>query len=121
MPTHPRTRLRGPWLRALAAIALLAGPAWTGRRIVHEQNRYAAAHSVSGAALDSVLRSADAAVDSIGREQRWYGYFLAHDPLAVARTLRTPHGIAPRGQRGPGASTDSQGRSWPAPSRHSPV
>lgn len=74
----------------LAAIALMAGPAWTGRRIVHEQNRYAASQSLSGAALDSVLRSADAAVDSIGREQRWYGFFLAHDPLAVARRLRTP-------------------------------
>ncbi|MCE9602249.1 MAG: alpha/beta fold hydrolase [Gemmatimonadetes bacterium] len=74
----------------LAAMALMAGPAWTGRRIVHEQNRYAATKSLSGAVLDSVMRSADAAVDSIGREQRWYGFFLAHDPLAVARQLRTP-------------------------------
>ncbi len=82
----------------LAAMVLMAGPAWDGRRIVHEQNRFAASRSLSGAALDSVMRAADAAVDSIGRVQAWYGYFLGHDPLAVARTLRTPPVLLVQGE-----------------------
>ena len=74
----------------LAAIALLAGPAWPGRRIVHDQNLFAARKAYSGAVLDSVMRSADAAVDSIGLTNRWYGFFLEHDPIRVARKLRSP-------------------------------
>ena len=74
----------------LAALVLLAAPAWDGRRILHEQNRFAAAGRFQGASLDSLLRVADHRVDSLGIADRWTGWFLAHDPLAVARTLRTP-------------------------------
>ncbi len=77
---------------SLRAIALLAGPAYTGKRISLQQNRevLAAATSLTPAQRDSVLRTVPAQLDSAGRTNPWLGYWLAHDPVPVARQLRQP-------------------------------
>ena len=41
---------------------------------------------------------ADHRVDSLGIADRWTGWFLGHDPLAVARTLRTPPVLLMQGE-----------------------
>jgi hypothetical protein len=74
----------------VSALVLMAAPAWEGRRVIHEQNRYAAATQYKGAALDSVLRAADRSVASQGIADPWLGYFLGHDPLPIARQVRVP-------------------------------
>lgn len=74
----------------VTALVLMAAPAWEGRRVIHEQNRYAAAGRYQGAALDSVLRAADRSVASAGIADPWLGYFLGHDPLPIARQVRVP-------------------------------
>ncbi len=74
----------------LSALVLMAAPAWEGTRVIHEQNRYAAASRFQGAALDSVLRVADRSVASAGITDPWLGYFLGHDPLPIARQVRVP-------------------------------
>jgi alpha-beta hydrolase superfamily lysophospholipase len=77
---------------ALRGIVLMAGPAWTGRRVIEYQNRFAIAREASWpeARRDSVLRDAMTRVDSLGRETPWLGFFLGHDPLPVARRVHCP-------------------------------
>ena len=74
----------------LAGMVLLAGPAWTGRRIMEFQNLGMAKQKYSGASLDSVMREAMHGVDSLAAENPWLGFFAQHDPLAVARKLKSP-------------------------------
>lgn len=75
----------------IAAIALLAAPAWSGRRISDMQLRDALAREGhAGAALDSVLAGAIAHRDSVAEGMPWVRWFLAHDPLPVARRVRVP-------------------------------
>jgi uncharacterized protein len=75
----------------IAAVVLMAGPAWSGRRISDMQIRDALARGgVAGAALDSALARAVAERDSVGATMPWIRWFLAHDPLPVARRLRVP-------------------------------
>lgn len=77
---------------ALRGIVLLAAPAWTGRRVIEYQNRQLAqrTHPQAPARADSLTRAAMQAVDSMAVEQEWVRFFLAHDPLAVARRVKTP-------------------------------
>jgi len=87
---------------ALKGLVLLAGPAYTGRRVIEYQNRSAIdlAPGFSRAQRDSILWAAMQSVDSLGKEIPWMGYFLAHDPLVTARKVRTPvlilHGATDR-------------------------
>jgi alpha-beta hydrolase superfamily lysophospholipase len=76
----------------LKGIVLLAGPAYTGRRILEFQNRYLLEHSpeLSTAVRDSLLRTTLRTLDSMGTTQPWMGFFLAHDPLIAARRVKTP-------------------------------
>ncbi|HEY6195063.1 MAG TPA: alpha/beta hydrolase [Candidatus Eisenbacteria bacterium] len=83
----PLVAARGVPLRGMV---LLAGPAWTGRRIMEYQNTQLAKKKYSGASLDSVMRLATHAVDSLAAAEPWVGYFARHDPLEVARTLKSP-------------------------------
>ena len=75
----------------LKGIVLLAGPAYTGRKILEFQNRYAIDHapSIPVAARDSLFRIALRTLDSLGREP-WMGFFLGYDPLPTARRVRVP-------------------------------
>lgn len=76
----------------LRGIVLLAGPAYTGRKIIAYQNRYGVEHSptIPPASRDSVLRIAAQTVDSMAREQGWLRYFLDYDPLVTARRVKVP-------------------------------
>ncbi|MEO5988860.1 MAG: alpha/beta fold hydrolase [Candidatus Eisenbacteria bacterium] len=76
----------------LRGIVLMAGPAYTGRRIIQYQNGAAVdrGRPASPAARDSLLRLAMADVDSIAKVDPWLRYFLEHDPLTVAARVRTP-------------------------------
>jgi dipeptidyl aminopeptidase/acylaminoacyl peptidase len=78
---------------SVRAIALMAGPGYTGRRILEFQNRYALDHNpkLTPAARDSVMRHVvPQALDSLDRSYRWMHFFLAHDPLVTARLVRQP-------------------------------
>jgi dienelactone hydrolase len=75
----------------IAAVALLAAPSWSGRRISDMQLRDALARSgPAGAALDSAVAHAAAHRDSVAEGMPWVRWFLAHDPLPNARRLRVP-------------------------------
>ncbi len=76
----------------LRGIVLMAGPAERGLDIIHFQQRNAVANdsSVPPSARDSVLRLAATTLDSLGRTNPWLGFFLQHDPLAVARQVKVP-------------------------------
>ena len=70
---------------------LLAGPAYSGRKILEFQNRYAIdnAPGIPVAARDSLFRIALRTLDSLGKEP-WMGFFLDYDPLPTARQVRVP-------------------------------
>lgn len=77
---------------AIRGIVLMAGPAYTGRRILEFQNRYAIerAPELSATARDSMMRGALRAIDSLGAVQPWMKFFLDYDPTVTAKTVRTP-------------------------------
>lgn len=86
----PMVAARDPRVRA---IALMAGPAYTGRRILEFQNRYALDHDpkLTPAARDSIMRHVvPPALDSLARSNAWVHFFLAHDPLVTAREVHQP-------------------------------
>ncbi len=93
---HSEGGLIAPMIAAddtlLRGIVLMAGPAWTGRRIIEYQNRYLLEHSpqVKAAARDSLLRESMSMVDSSASRAAWVKYFMAYDPLPVARRVRVP-------------------------------
>lgn len=76
----------------LKAIALFAGPAYTGRRVSMFQNR----QLVDGIAVltpmqrDSIMASIPARLDSAGKAMPWLGFFLVHDPVVTAKTVKQP-------------------------------
>ena len=74
------------------AIALLAGTAYTGRRVVLFQNRQSIDNAPGWTAQqrDSVWKTVPAALDSIGKMNPWMGFFLSHDPVLVARNVKQP-------------------------------
>ena len=76
----------------LRGIVLLAGPGYTGRKILEFQNRYALerAAEVPPAVRDSILKAAVRTLDSLGTVQPWMKFFLEYDPLLTARKVRTP-------------------------------
>ena len=80
--TEPRVR----------AIVLLAGPSWSGRKILSYQQRYAADSMlrVTGRAKDSALAAMSKSLDSVAASQGWLRYFLDYDPIATAKQVRQP-------------------------------
>ena len=76
----------------LRGIALLAGPAQSGRTIIHYQQRFAAENdtTIRPADREAVLQRARTQLDSIARTNPWMRFFLDHDPLAVAARVRVP-------------------------------
>ena len=74
------------------AIVLMAGPAWTGRRIMAYQQRYAIEHdtTMTPAKHDTLLAHGPAQLDSMARASAWIRYFLDYDPVATAHRVRTP-------------------------------
>ncbi|HEY3286183.1 MAG TPA: alpha/beta fold hydrolase [Gemmatimonadaceae bacterium] len=76
----------------LAGIVLLAGPAYTGQRIIDFQlkNGIMGAEQVPAASKDSALKAATAAFDSTTAKVPWMQYFLAYDPVPTARKVKVP-------------------------------
>ncbi len=76
----------------VAALVLLAGPAYTGRRIMTYQMRrdVPADASVAPARRDSLLAAADRQRDDLLASSAWNRYFAAYDPLDAARRVRAP-------------------------------
>ncbi|HMS01625.1 MAG TPA: alpha/beta fold hydrolase [Gemmatimonadaceae bacterium] len=77
----------------LAGIALLAGPAYAGARIIAFQQRSAIAqqHPTAFAAQrDSLFRTAQAELERTARDAPWLREFLAYDPLPTAARVRVP-------------------------------
>lgn len=93
---HSEGGLIGPMVAAtdakLAALVLLAGPGKPGRPILEFQLRNNFSHDSSRTATgrDSMVARVPAMVDSMGRSNRWLGFFLDYDPLVTARKVRTP-------------------------------
>ena len=76
----------------LAAIALLAGPAYTGQRIIDFQleNVVRGDSSIAPSAKDSLVRLSRAQFDSLAAGSAWMRYFLTYDPLPTIRRVRQP-------------------------------
>lgn len=75
----------------IRAIALLAGPSWTGRRILDFQLREALrGQGLAGAALDSAFAKAAAERDAAAAGVPWVRWFMDYDPLPTARRVRAP-------------------------------
>ncbi|MCZ8206023.1 alpha/beta fold hydrolase [Gemmatimonas sp.] len=75
----------------IRAIALLAGPAITGRKVLEYQNENGIrAAPVTEAQRDSLRRTVPAALDSLQRTNRWMRYFMTTDPLVTARRVTQP-------------------------------
>ena len=77
---------------ALRAIALLAGTAYPGKRILMYQNQQGvnALTALSQKQRDSVMATVPAQLDSAGKATPWLGFFMAHDPLVTARRVKQP-------------------------------
>ncbi len=77
----------------IAGVALLAAPAWTGRRIMAYQLRLAAERRVATVSFTSAdIAEAFLVRDAREREATdpWYRHFLDLDPLDAVRFVRAP-------------------------------
>jgi alpha-beta hydrolase superfamily lysophospholipase len=83
---------------SIAALVLLAGPAWDGRRVLVYQNEQLLRKKLAGAALDSAMGVARKGIDSLATADPWFKWFIAHDPLSVARKLSKPHVLLLQGE-----------------------
>ena len=76
----------------LKAIALLAGTAYTGRRVLEYQigEQVSAAPAASAAQRDSMFKQVPFMVDSMARANAWLRYFVGYDPSKTARAVKQP-------------------------------
>lgn len=76
----------------VAAIVLLAGPAYSGRKIMMFQNQDLLDQTtgLSKTQRDSIMATLPARLDSAGASQPWLEFFMQHDPLRVARQVKQP-------------------------------
>lgn len=93
---HSEGGLIAPMIAAsdpsLRGIVLMAGPAWTGRRISEYQNRWLLEHTpnLTPSQRDSLLRASMSLVDSMATTVRWLTFFSSYDPLSTARRVQVP-------------------------------
>ncbi len=76
----------------LSGIVLMAAPASPGRDILLSQQHFMidTVLGLTGAQRTAALAQSQRATDSLSKAIPWMKEFLAHDPLVVARTVRTP-------------------------------
>ncbi len=76
----------------LAGIVLMAGPAYTGQRIIDFQlkNGVNGAESIPAAKKDSALKAVTAEFDSTSGKLAWMKYFLRYDPVPTAKKVKVP-------------------------------
>jgi alpha-beta hydrolase superfamily lysophospholipase len=77
---------------SLRGIVLMAGPAYTGRRILafQQQNAVDKAPSLTAKERQEVLEQSAKATEDLAAKSAWLRYFLEYDPLATARKVRVP-------------------------------
>lgn len=77
---------------AIAAVALFAGTAYTGRAIIDFQLDNAVRNNpaVPATSKDSIVAAMRAGFDTTAARTPWMRYFLAYDPLPTARRVRQP-------------------------------
>lgn len=86
----------GPMIAAtdakLKGIALMAGPSYKGRHISEIQNDSAIAQApgFTKAQRDSLRRLVPGALDSLERDPGWIGFYMKHDPIATAKSVKVP-------------------------------
>ncbi len=75
----------------LAGIVLMAGTAYTGKRIIDFQlrNGVMSAEAIPAAAKDSALKATVAQFDSTTAKVPWMAWFLTYDPMVTARTVKS--------------------------------
>ena len=85
----PMVAAKDPTLRA---VALLAGPAYNGRRILEFQNDNAvkSATQLSETQRDSIRRTVPNGLDSIAAANSWMGFFMKTEPSAALRRMKQP-------------------------------
>jgi uncharacterized protein len=78
--------------KGIRAIALLAGSAYTGRRISMFQNQDLVNQnrSLTRAQRDSIMATIPARLDAAAKSEPWVEFFMQHDPLKVARLVSQP-------------------------------
>jgi hypothetical protein len=76
----------------LAAIVLMAGPAYRGRKIIDYQldNGVRGDSGIVPAKRDSALAAQRTQFDSVAAASPWMRYFLTYDPLPTARRVKQP-------------------------------
>jgi len=93
---HSEGGLIAPMIAAtdarLAAIVLMAGPAYNGRQIIDYQleNGVRGTPSIAAADRDSVIKASRAQFDSTTATGAWMKFFLAYEPLPTAKKVRQP-------------------------------
>jgi pimeloyl-ACP methyl ester carboxylesterase len=76
----------------IRAVALLAGPAYSGRRVLMFQNELGirSLTTVTEAQRDSLRRTVPGALDSLARANPWFNYFINTDPAVALRKVKQP-------------------------------
>ncbi len=73
------------------AVALLAGSAYDGKRIIMQQNLTLLNEmSVPQQTRDSIMATVPARLDSLAASSAWISFFMKHDPLPVVRQVKQP-------------------------------
>jgi dienelactone hydrolase len=77
---------------SLKGIVLMAGTAYTGRRVLTFQQRNAVEHatSLTPEERQEALAASAAATDSLAARSAWMRYFIDYDPLVTARKVKVP-------------------------------
>lgn len=77
---------------SLRGIVLMAGPAYTGRRIVAFQQRDAVEHtpSLTPEERKKALAQSEKETDEMAAKNGWLHFFLDYSPLPTARKVRVP-------------------------------
>jgi dienelactone hydrolase len=77
---------------SLKGIVLLAGTAYTGRRVLAFQQRNAVDHatSLTPEQRQEALAESAKATDDLAARSAWMRYFLDYDPLVTARAVQVP-------------------------------
>ena len=85
----PLVAAKDPTVRA---IALLAGPAYNGRRVLEFQNENAikAATQLTETQRDSIRRTVPKGLDSLAAANTWMGFFMKTEPSAALRRVKQP-------------------------------
>ncbi len=85
----PMVAAKDPTLRA---VALLAGPAYNGRRILEFQNENAikGATQLTDTQRDSIRRTVPKGLDSLAAANTWMGFFMKTEPSAALRRVKQP-------------------------------